>query len=266
MMSQVSSTAVDDTPAEPVDAAEWSFGALCSDAPTTIPTVTPSAITAATGMAIRAARLFLPRRRRADRRPLSNSAHLHWSTLECSPAHTVDQRRCPDRQLRKIRFLSVFKRRARQIRGNSLRSSYVAGYGPESGPGSPRDQASPPRPGAPAARCGRKVFITILSVAQCSYGAVTGQAPVCRPPSGPWSAVPGSGPFFGRTERGARHPAPLPPTSRHPPLVPGSPPESPPRRTSPQQARRRGTATRARDDGVVDASHRDHLSPECVPS
>jgi hypothetical protein len=58
---------VDETPAEPEDAAEWSFGVLCPDAPTTIPTVTPSAITAATGMAIRAARLFLPRRRRADR-------------------------------------------------------------------------------------------------------------------------------------------------------------------------------------------------------
>jgi hypothetical protein len=93
----------------PEDAAEWSFGVLCPDAPTTIPTVTPSAITAATGIAIRAARLFLLRRRRADRRPLSNSAHLHWSTLETSSAHTVDQRRCRDPQLWKIRFLSVFK-------------------------------------------------------------------------------------------------------------------------------------------------------------
>src|SRR5579872_7607731 len=50
MMSQVSSTAVDETPAEPEAAVEWSFGVLCPDAPTTIPTVTPSAITAATGI------------------------------------------------------------------------------------------------------------------------------------------------------------------------------------------------------------------------
>src|SRR5580704_13251871 len=84
MMSQVSSTAVDETPAEPEDAAEWSFGVLCPDAPTTIPTVTPSAITAATGMAIHAARLFLPRRRRADRRPLSTqptSIGPPWNAL-----------------------------------------------------------------------------------------------------------------------------------------------------------------------------------------
>jgi hypothetical protein len=84
MMSQVFSTAVDETPAEPEDAAEWSFGVLCPDAPTTIPTVTPSAITAATGMAMRAARLFLPRRRRADRRPLSTqptSIGPPWNAL-----------------------------------------------------------------------------------------------------------------------------------------------------------------------------------------
>src|SRR5579859_3939317 len=79
MMSQVSSTAVDATPAEPEEAAECSLEVPCpEDAPTITPTVTPSASTPATGMAIRA---FLRRRRRADPWPLSMSAHLHWSPL-----------------------------------------------------------------------------------------------------------------------------------------------------------------------------------------
>src|SRR6516165_629021 len=84
MMSQVSWMDELKTPAEPEAAAERRFGAPCPEVPTTMPTVRPSAITAATGTAIRAARLFLPRRRRTDPWPLSirlTSIGHPWNVL-----------------------------------------------------------------------------------------------------------------------------------------------------------------------------------------
>ena len=138
-------------------------------------------------------------------------------------------------------FLSAERR---QIRGNSLRSSYVAGYGPESGPGSPRDQASPRRPAAPAANCARKVFITILPVTQCSYGAVTGQARL-RSFLAERSVVPAPGTLNPDSWLGdtAGEPAPAPGAG----LAAGVPFAI----GRHQYSAKTGTTARARDDGVV---------------
>ena len=71
MIAQLGLTAEDETPAVwEEDAAERSFAGPRPEA-ATIPTASASAITATTGTAIRAVRLFPPGRRRTDRWPLS---------------------------------------------------------------------------------------------------------------------------------------------------------------------------------------------------
>jgi hypothetical protein len=59
---------------------------------------------------------------------------------------------------------------------HSLRNSYVAGYGPATGPESACYQVSRGQPRSAATHFRRKVFITILCVTQGSYGKVTRQA------------------------------------------------------------------------------------------
>src|SRR5580693_6572119 len=100
MMSHVSSTAVEETPVLPeLAAVERSFGVPWLEAPTTMPTVTPNAITAATGTAIRAARFFLPRRRRADTWPLSIQHTSIGHPGKALRSNTLDQPRCRDQEL-----------------------------------------------------------------------------------------------------------------------------------------------------------------------
>jgi hypothetical protein len=116
MMEQLGLTAEDETPVdEAVDDAaddELIFVAL-PDGVRMSPKVTPNAIAMVRGTAIRTARSLLPRRRHADRWPLSIQSTSICGSVMTLRGITVNQRGRRAQEVQKIRVLSVFKQPAR---------------------------------------------------------------------------------------------------------------------------------------------------------
>src|SRR5580693_771625 len=109
MMSQSALTAVDETPCVAEEAAAgWTLVGPPPEAATKIPTVRPSTAAVVTGTAIRTARLFRPRRRRAGPWLLSIPSTSIEAPRSALPAITVDQRQCRDPAVERIRVLSGF--------------------------------------------------------------------------------------------------------------------------------------------------------------
>src|SRR6266568_2902294 len=114
MMAQSVLTVEDETPCEEEAAAWWTLAGPPPEAAAKIPTPRLTATAVVTGTAIRTARLFLPRRRRTDRWPVTSidSTSIGGAPLTL-PRVTVDQRQSPGQGLDRIRILSGFKRGTR---------------------------------------------------------------------------------------------------------------------------------------------------------